>query len=95
MSDEWRNELATEKQKEKLRFFGCTWMKVLQPDVRETHRGHRPAQFHRPTGGNRQRCKPPTAFNKAKSFAAFTFTTVASIKPAPVSKRTLAAPLTT
>jgi len=38
---------------------------------------------------------PPTAFNKAKSFAAFTFTTVASIKPAPVSKRTLAAPLTT
>jgi uncharacterized tellurite resistance protein B-like protein len=25
MSDQWRNELATEKQKEKLRFFGCTW----------------------------------------------------------------------
>ena len=25
MSDEWRNDLATEKQKEKLRFFGCTW----------------------------------------------------------------------
>ena len=25
MSDERRNELATEKQKEKLRFFGCTW----------------------------------------------------------------------
>lgn len=25
MSDAWRNELATEKQKEKLRFFGCTW----------------------------------------------------------------------
>jgi hypothetical protein len=34
----------------------------------------------------------PTAFNKAKSFAASTFTTVASTKPAPVSKRTLAAP---
>ena len=30
--------------------------KPLQPDVRETHRGHRPAQFHRATGGNRQRC---------------------------------------
>jgi uncharacterized tellurite resistance protein B-like protein len=25
MSNEWRNELATEEQKEKLRFFGCTW----------------------------------------------------------------------
>ena len=25
MSDDWRNELATEQQKEKLRFFGCTW----------------------------------------------------------------------
>jgi hypothetical protein len=25
MSDQWRNELATEKQTEKLRFFGCTW----------------------------------------------------------------------
>ena len=29
--------------------------KPLQPDVRETHRGHRPAQFHRATGGNGQR----------------------------------------
>ena len=26
-------------------------LKPLQPDVRETHRGHRPAQFHRATGG--------------------------------------------
>ena len=42
------------------------------------------------SGANR-----PTAFNQARSFAASTFTTVASIKPAPVSKRTLAAPLTT
>jgi uncharacterized tellurite resistance protein B-like protein len=25
MSDDWRNEFATEEQKEKLRFFGCTW----------------------------------------------------------------------
>ena len=25
MSDKWRNEPATERQKEKLRFFGCTW----------------------------------------------------------------------
>ena len=25
MSNDWRNEQATEKQKEKLRFFGCTW----------------------------------------------------------------------
>src|ERR1017187_1382047 len=25
MSDDWRNELATEQQKEKLRFLGCTW----------------------------------------------------------------------
>jgi hypothetical protein len=25
MSDDWRNELASEQQKEKLRFFGCTW----------------------------------------------------------------------
>ena len=25
MSDDWRNDPATEKQKEKLRFFGCTW----------------------------------------------------------------------
>ena len=25
MSDDWRNDPATEKQKEKLCFFGCTW----------------------------------------------------------------------
>jgi vacuolar-type H+-ATPase subunit E/Vma4 len=25
MSNDWRNDPATEKQKEKLRFFGCTW----------------------------------------------------------------------
>ena len=25
MNDSWRDDLATEKQKEKLRFFGCTW----------------------------------------------------------------------
>jgi hypothetical protein len=25
MSDEWRNDAATEKQKEKLHFFNCTW----------------------------------------------------------------------
>lgn len=25
MSDDWRHELASEQQKEKLRFFGCTW----------------------------------------------------------------------
>src|SRR5712671_1654715 len=25
MSDDWRNEPATERQKEKLHFFGCTW----------------------------------------------------------------------
>jgi len=25
MNDDWRNDPATEKQKEKLRFFGCTW----------------------------------------------------------------------
>jgi uncharacterized tellurite resistance protein B-like protein len=25
MSNDWRNEFATEEQKEKLRFFGCTW----------------------------------------------------------------------
>lgn len=25
MSDDWRNDPATDKQKEKLRFFGCTW----------------------------------------------------------------------
>jgi hypothetical protein len=25
MSDDWRNDAATEKQKEKLHFFGCTW----------------------------------------------------------------------
>ena len=25
MNSDWRNELATEQQKEKLRFFGCTW----------------------------------------------------------------------
>jgi hypothetical protein len=42
------------------------------------------------SGANR-----PTAFNQARSFAASTFTTVASINPAPVSKLTLAAPLTT
>ena len=29
--------------------------KPLQPDVRETHRGHRPAQFYRAAGGNGQR----------------------------------------
>ncbi len=37
----------------------------------------------------------PTAFNKARSFAASTFNTDASIKPVPVSKRTFAASLTT
>jgi|GEM_PF-6645015 len=37
--------------------------KPLQPDVRETHRGHRPAQFHRATRGNGQRCKPPTTLS--------------------------------
>jgi hypothetical protein len=25
MNDDWRNDAATEKQKEKLRFFGCNW----------------------------------------------------------------------
>lgn len=25
MGDGWENDSATEKQKEKLRFFGCTW----------------------------------------------------------------------
>jgi hypothetical protein len=25
MNDDWRNDTAIEKQKEKLRFFGCTW----------------------------------------------------------------------
>src|SRR3977135_1764898 len=25
MNHDWRNDPATEKQKEKLRFFGCTW----------------------------------------------------------------------
>ena len=29
--------------------------KALQPDVRETHLGHRAAQFHRATGGDGQR----------------------------------------
>jgi hypothetical protein len=40
--------------------------KPLQPDVRETHRGHRPAQFHRATRGNRQRCKPPNGFQPSQ-----------------------------
>ena len=40
--------------------------KPLQPDVRETHRGHRPAQFHRAAGGNRQRCKPPNGFQPSQ-----------------------------
>jgi len=25
MSEDWRNEPATDEQKDKLRFFGCTW----------------------------------------------------------------------
>ena len=29
-------------------------------------RGHRPAQFHRATGGNRQRCKPPNGFQQSQ-----------------------------
>ena len=40
--------------------------KPVQPDVRETHRGHRPAQFHRATRGNGQRCKPPNGFQQSQ-----------------------------
>jgi hypothetical protein len=42
------------------------------------------------SGANR-----PSAFNKARSLAASTCTTLASIKPALVSKRTFVASLTT
>ncbi len=34
--------------------------------IRETHRGHRPAQFHRATGGDGQRCKPPNGFQQSQ-----------------------------
>ena len=40
--------------------------KTPQPDVRETHRGHRPAQFYRAAGGNGQRCKPPNGFQQSQ-----------------------------
>ena len=30
------------------------------------YRGHRPAQFHRAAGGNRQRCKPPNGFQQSQ-----------------------------
>jgi len=55
-----------------------------------------PPNFNRATGGNGSGANRPTALSTPESFAASTFTTDASIKALrTVSKRTLAAPLTT
>ena len=40
--------------------------KRLQPDVGETHHGHRPAQFHRATRGDGQRGKLSGCFQQSQ-----------------------------